>query len=92
MYLQSERLHLYQSYAQELLKSGGAYPCFCTKERLMGLRSSSGINVGYDGHCRRLSQQQVERNMDMGLPYTVRLKVWGSRVALSLSLSFKASL
>ena len=72
--LQSERLHLYQSYAQELLKSGSAYPCFCSKERLEGLRSS-GTKMGYDGHCRRLSAQQVERSMDMGLSYTVRLKV-----------------
>src|ERR1041384_8106607 len=28
-YRQSERLHVYASYAQELLKSGAAYHCFC---------------------------------------------------------------
>src|SRR4029450_5183848 len=28
-YRQSERLHLYSSYAQELLVSGHAYHCFC---------------------------------------------------------------
>ena len=44
--------------------------------------------MGYDGHCRRLGAQQVERYMDMGLPYTVRLKVGGAvLISFSLSLS-----
>src|SRR5712691_10209783 len=33
-YRQSERLHLYQSYATELLSAGAAYHCFCSEEQL----------------------------------------------------------
>ena len=33
-YIQSERLDIYQKYIQELLDSGKAYYCFCTKDRL----------------------------------------------------------
>src|SRR5262245_10034847 len=33
-YRQSERLHLYASYAKELLANGQAYYCFCSPERL----------------------------------------------------------
>ncbi|MBM3299835.1 MAG: glutamate--tRNA ligase, partial [Deltaproteobacteria bacterium] len=32
-YIQSERLDLYRKYADELLASGKAYPCFCTSDR-----------------------------------------------------------
>ena len=70
--LQSERLHLYQSQARELISRGSAYPCFCSRERLHGLRST---HLGYDGRCRRLSERQAEENIRMGLDYTVRLKV-----------------
>ena len=33
-YIQSERKNLYLPYAKELVEKGGAYYCFCTKERL----------------------------------------------------------
>ena len=33
-YRQSERLHLYQSYVNELIASGQAYYCFCSPARL----------------------------------------------------------
>ena len=33
-YRQSERLHLYESYTNELLSSGHAYYCFCSREQL----------------------------------------------------------
>ncbi|MGO0943850.1 glutamate--tRNA ligase family protein, partial [Clostridioides difficile] len=33
-YIQSQRLDIYQEYIKQLLDSGKAYYCFCTKERL----------------------------------------------------------
>ena len=33
-YIQSERLNIYKSYAEKLVKKGKAYYCFCTKEEL----------------------------------------------------------
>lgn len=52
---QSQRLQLYQKYAEQLVNEGKAYHCTCTKERLDKLREEQQKNklkVGYDGHCR----------------------------------------
>ena len=73
-YVQSARLPSYHSTASTLVKEGAAYPCFCSKERLASLRTS-GVQDGYDGHCRKLSQRQAEEKIRIGSSYTVRLKV-----------------
>jgi hypothetical protein len=39
-YRQSERLHLYASYANELMTAGHAYYCFCSPQQLDGERQS----------------------------------------------------
>ncbi len=51
-YVQSERLGLYKPYAEQLVKNGKAYRCFCTKERLEKLRSEApeGTVTGYERH------------------------------------------
>src|SRR5688572_20475450 len=56
-YRQSERTEIYQEHARMLIARGGAYPCFCTPERLEGVRKEQmarNQNPGYDGHCRRI--------------------------------------
>ena len=40
-YVQSERQGMYLQYAEELVKKGKAYYCFCTKERLDSLKEAS---------------------------------------------------
>src|SRR6185369_10735518 len=40
-YRQSERAHLYQSYARELVASGRAYHCFCTTAQLDSERQAA---------------------------------------------------
>src|SRR6478609_2776798 len=40
-YRQSERLHLYTSYARELLASGHAYYCFCSIAQLEAERQAA---------------------------------------------------
>ncbi len=72
-YVQSQRLSLYKPYAEELVKKGCAYYCFCTKERLEKLHESGA--VGYDRHCRNLSQQEIDDNLAKGLPYVIRQKM-----------------
>ena len=77
-YVQSERLELYNEYAQKLLDSGHAYRCFCTSERLTELREYQRISKqqpGYDRRCRNLSDEEVQANLDQRLPYVIRLKV-----------------
>ena len=58
-YIQSERKGMYLEYAKELVKRGGAYYCFCSKERLEELHANGATK--YDKHCANLSQEEVER-------------------------------
>ena len=76
-YVQSERQKagIYQEYAQKLVQSGEAYYCFCTKERLEGLKdqaSESKGNSRYDKHCLSLSDIEVQEKLDAGIPYVIR--------------------
>lgn len=77
-YVQSERRDTYARYAKELIEKGGAYYCFCGKERLDELRKiheASGVPHKYDGHCRNLPPEEVERLLAEGVPYVVRQKI-----------------
>src|SRR5437868_9949109 len=68
-YRQSERLHLYQSYATELLNAGHAYYCFCTTAQLEADRQeavAAGRPVHYPGTCRRLSRDAAEQRIASG--------------------------
>src|SRR6187399_1094600 len=61
-YRQSERADLYARYAQQLVESGRAYPCFCSREQLEADRAAAlalGRPARYAGTCRSLSKKQV---------------------------------
>ena len=73
-YVQTERMGLYKEYAEKLVELGGAYYCFCDKERLEGLKDENGVHT-YDKHCRNLSKEEVERRLRAGEPYVIRQKV-----------------
>ncbi|HUT16328.1 MAG TPA: glutamate--tRNA ligase family protein, partial [Anaerolineae bacterium] len=56
-YFQSQRLALYQKYAQQLVESGHAYNCYCSPQRLLHMREEQrrhGDHSGYDRRCREL--------------------------------------
>ena len=77
-YRQSERLTVYQQHAEELVASGGAFRCFCSKERLDALRRSqqaNGETPRYDGLCRSLTPAESRDRAANGEPYVVRLAV-----------------
>src|SRR4051812_9287301 len=60
-YRSSERLHLYASYAKELLNNGEAYQCFCSRETLEASRKTAlaeGRPAQYAGTCRPLTPDQ----------------------------------
>jgi glutamyl-tRNA synthetase len=62
-YLQSERTDRYAAVAQALRESGRAYDCYCSQAELDERREQAhkeGRSSGYDGHCRALTQEQVE--------------------------------
>ena len=77
-YRQSERLTNYKKYAEQLLKDGKAYPCFCSRERLEQLKSKKyeeGRISKYDNHCRSLSENEISSNINEGKEYALRFKV-----------------
>jgi glutamyl-tRNA synthetase len=82
-YIQSERFALYKKYAEELVKKGEAYYCFCTAERLDKLRrereearaKGGGRESGYDRHCRAIPAEESRRRADAGESHTVRLRI-----------------
>ncbi len=77
-YRQSERTAIYREHAERLIQNGHAYRCFCSPERLDQVRKarrSQKLNTGYDRHCRNLSQAEIQRHLDQGTPYVVRLKM-----------------
>ncbi len=77
-YVQSERMDIYKKYAEELVERGGAYYCFCTKERLDELRQKQEalkIPSKYDSRCASLSKEEVQARIAAGEPYVIRQKI-----------------
>ncbi len=77
-YFQSDFINEHLIAARKLVETGHAYKCFCTKEELdykrqMAMKQKG--DVGYDGHCRRLTPKEVEGKEAAGIPYTFRMKV-----------------
>lgn len=73
-YVQSERKEIYREYAEQLVREGKAYYCFCTPERLASLHDENGLG-GYDRHCRDLSADEVAAHLAAGEPYVIRQKL-----------------
>lgn len=77
-YIQSERLNLYQQYADELVERGAAYHCFCTEERLTALRErQEGAKLAprYDRECLKLPEAEVRERREHGEKSVVRFKI-----------------
>jgi nondiscriminating glutamyl-tRNA synthetase len=77
-YRQSERLHLYRSYANELIETGHAYHCFCTPAELDAARRAAlaaGRPPRYPGTCRELAAEEARRRVDAGQAAVVRFRV-----------------
>lgn len=75
-YIQSQRKAIYGKYAEQLVRGGKAYYCFCSKERLEALHESKGENGGgYDRHCRNLPPEEVQRLLAAGVPHVIRQKM-----------------
>jgi nondiscriminating glutamyl-tRNA synthetase len=77
-YRQSERLHLFASYAQELLNAGAAYHCFCSVAQLEADRQAAvaaGRPSMYQGTCRSLSHEQAGARMAAGERPAIRFRV-----------------
>jgi glutamyl-tRNA synthetase len=75
-YRQSERLHLYQSYATELMSAGKAYQCFCSAAQLGD--EGQWLEAGRQRHvctCGSLSADQVHAHLAAGERPAIRFRV-----------------
>lgn len=67
---QSDRLSIYQEYAERLIASGKAYRCYCTPEELEKRRKEAetqGKVYRYEGTCRNLKSHSSDK------PFVIRL-------------------
>ena len=77
-YVQSQRKDTYMPYAKQLVESGHAYYCFCTKERLEEARKAAEArdeSFKYDKHCLRLSKEEIQAKLDAGEEYVIRQNI-----------------
>lgn len=72
---QSERLPIYKKYALELLASGNAYICTCSKEKLTADRERQTLEKKpprYEGYCRELNISLKDAE---SAAYVIRMKM-----------------
>ncbi|KIX10141.1 glutamate-tRNA ligase [Rhinocladiella mackenziei CBS 650.93] len=81
-YRQSERLTWYQTHVENLLKTGRAYRCFCSPERIDELnrhRHQKGLSLGYDRKCIHIPSAEAEGKAHNGEQHVIRFRspdVW----------------
>jgi glutamyl-tRNA synthetase len=100
-YLQSERSAVYRSCAMHLVRTGFAYPCFCTEQEIEQMASdqtAQKTRTGYYGYWARWRDRtvtEVKAELAKGLPFVIRLRSWKDeigRVAWSDGVKGKTSL
>jgi glutamyl-tRNA synthetase len=77
-YFQSGRIGRYQAVAEQLVKEGLAYYCYCSVERLRNERETAeanGTTWKYDGTCKALSPAQVAERETAGTSRVIRFAV-----------------
>jgi len=77
-YDQSKKLNIDRNYAEELIRKGRAYCCFCTPARLEILKKTQIAQgmaaTGYDGRCRNLTSKEITTLKKSHKDYVVRFK------------------
>ncbi|HDL18264.1 MAG TPA: glutamate--tRNA ligase [Bacteroidetes bacterium] len=85
-YRQSERLGIYQKYAHQLLETGKAFHCYCTKEEIEA-RGKAALarreDPHYDGHCYYLTEEHVEQYKKEGRKPVIRFRVHPGEISFS---------
>ncbi len=70
-------MDIYKKYANELITSGRAYPCFCSNEMLEQKREAAmklGTVPQYDGICRKITPEEAAKKKAAGENCTTRFK------------------
>lgn len=83
-YIQTQRRDLYLPFALQLIETGAAYPCFCTKGELQQRRDAAtarGEQFKYDKHCLNIPKDEAKRRMESGESYVIRQNVPATGIA-----------
>jgi nondiscriminating glutamyl-tRNA synthetase len=84
-YRQSERLTIYDDKANQLVKQGIAYPCFCSEEELETKRQAAIAKneaPQYDGTCRNLTPEEIASKRQAKRPEVIRFQVPAGSVTI----------
>lgn len=76
-YRQSERTDVYKKYLIELIRSGGAYYCFCSSEELDAQKNyllSQGMPQKYSGKCADMEKEIAQKKVAAGEAHIIRLR------------------
>ena len=83
-YVQTKRIDIYHSFAHELVKRGGAFPCFCKKtegkEDVLKKREeelTENNDLESKDPCRDLTLTEIKNNLKAGKPFALRLRSTG---------------
>ncbi|HEY7280995.1 MAG TPA: glutamate--tRNA ligase [Actinomycetota bacterium] len=77
-YRQTERFDVYRDAAGVLVEGGHAYRCYCTPEELEERRrqaKAADRAPGYDGRCRRLTDEERAAFEAEGRPWALRFAI-----------------
>lgn len=77
-YIQTQRKDMYLPFAHQLVETGHAYPCFCTKEELEQRREAAlarGETFKYDKHCLSIPREEASRRVKAGEPHVIRQNI-----------------
>lgn len=76
-YRQSERASVYRKHLEKMLAEGKAYYCFCPKEEIEAEKQylmSIGEPPVYQGKCRDLPKETVDKYLKEGRPSIIRFR------------------
>jgi glutamyl-tRNA synthetase len=79
-YFQSERKDRHRAMAEQLVRTGHAYYCYCTPEAIKEQREAAereGRVWRYDRRCDRLSPDEIAARERQGMPRAIRFRVPG---------------
>lgn len=77
-YRQSDRIDIYQKYAEKLLEEGKAYYCYCSPDEIDEMReeaASKGEMPRYNGRCRTLPAEETDEYKKQSRKPVIRYRV-----------------
>lgn len=78
-YVQSQRREIYKEYGEKLVDLGGAYYCFCSKEKIAEAREHHDMHsegpFKYNDPCRNIPIEEARKRIADGESYVIRQRI-----------------